>query len=155
MRQTLTLIVLAFFIGCAATSQAQERIVSKSDADEIFALDKAGWETRVRKYVHPQGWTIRLKPLPTGTGLMSFDRATGMGLSIQPLFEEGTNGSPIALIVTSSFMLGSPITPRSDSAEGIEHEAKADLGRAYNVKVRIFDSSTFRHVELFITREAQ
>lgn len=150
--QTVSCLVL---LTVLPHSFAQERVINKSETDEIFALDKAGWEKRARQFVHPQGWSVRLKPVSTGTGVMSFDRATGMGLTIQPLFRDESKSPPNALVVTSHYPLGGPMAVPKSAVDSIERDARADLGEEYDVKVRIFDASQWRAVELFITRRAK
>lgn len=52
---------------------AQERIVNKQDADRIFGFTKAQWNTYAQQIGLPVGWTIRLSPQETGTGVMAYD----------------------------------------------------------------------------------
>ena len=157
MTRSVILLAISWFLLLSASpkSFAQERVINKADTDEIFALDRAGWETRARQFVHPQGWTVRLQPVSTGTGVMSFDRVTGMGLSIQPLFGDESKNPPNALVVTSHYPLDSPLSVPKSAVESIERNAKADLGDDYDVRVRIFDVSRWRAVELFITRKSK
>lgn len=157
MIRSAMLVVATIFLLLTVSSKsfAQERVINKADADEIFALDKVSWESRARQFVHPQGWTVRLQPVSTGTGVMSFDRMTGMGLSIQPLFSDELGSTPNALVVTSHYPLGSSLTIPKDSLERIERDVRADLGSDYDIKVRIFDVSRWRAVELLITPKSK
>ena len=157
MTRSVILLAISWFLLLSASPEsfAQERVISKADTDEIFALDRAGWEKRARQFVHPQGWTVRLQPVSTGTGVMSFDRVTGMGLSIQPLFRDESKGPPHALVVTSHYPLGGPLSVSKSAVESIERDAKSDLGDDYDVRARTFDVSQWRAVELSIIRKSK
>src|SRR5712671_6525527 len=89
----------------SAQVNKQEVIINKEDADLIFTLNKLQWEAHAKRFVHPDGWEIRLSTHDTGTGVMSYDAKSGMGLSIQPFYKNDTS-LPDVLIVSSYYRLG-------------------------------------------------
>ena len=92
-------------LGAIEESATMERLINKSDADYIFSLDRAGWETYAERMVHPGGWKVHLSRHDAGTGVFALDAASGVGLSTQPLFKDDT-GPPVMLIVTSYYQIG-------------------------------------------------
>jgi len=84
---------------------AQERVISKADVDMIFAFARADWERYVHQVGPPEGWTVRLLPLETGTTLARFNQSTGMGASIQPLYTDDQS-VPRMIVVGSHYPLG-------------------------------------------------
>jgi len=75
--RTVSLLLALSLLGSSAT--AQDRIISKPFADMIFAFTRAQWENYVRQIAAPAGWTLRLLPQDTGTGLARFNQSSGMG----------------------------------------------------------------------------
>src|SRR6266511_553380 len=123
-------LLVAFSLLTSATT-AQERIIIKPDADMIFAFTRAEWEKYVRQVAPPEGWTLRLLPHDTGTGLARFNRSTGIGASVQPLFDDD-QGPPGMIVVGSYYPLGfMHIT--DEVIKKIEQAARLDLGPAYSV----------------------
>lgn len=113
------------------TAAAQERIISKPDADMIFAFARADWERYVGQVAPPEGWTLRLLPHDSGTALARFDRSTGIGASVQPLFIN-EYGPPLMIIVGSYYPLG-VMRITDEVIKKIEQAARPDLGPAYSV----------------------
>jgi hypothetical protein len=113
------------------TAAAQERIISKPDADMIFAFSRAQWETYVRQVAPPEGWTLRLLPHDTGTALARFNSSNGIGASVQPLFTDD-QGPPRMLVVGSYYPLGT-MRLTGEVVKKIEQAAQLDLGPAYSV----------------------
>jgi len=64
----LCISVLTAPLAAEAQQAAQERIISKPDAEMIFAFTRVEWERYARQVAPPEGWTLRLLPLDTGTG---------------------------------------------------------------------------------------
>jgi len=54
----------------------------------IFAFTRAESERYVRQVAPPEGGTLRLLPHDAGTALARFNRSTGIGASVQPLFKD-------------------------------------------------------------------
>src|SRR5262245_49253188 len=98
-----SLLVAFYLIASAATAQA--RLLSKPDADMLFAVTRVQWERFVREVSPPEGWTLRLLPHDTGTGLARFNRSTGVGASVQPLFKDD-QGPPEMIVVGSYYPRG-------------------------------------------------
>jgi hypothetical protein len=130
-----------------------EKIINKSDADYIFSLDRAGWESYAERMVHPGGWKIQLGRHDTGTSVMAFDAATGMGLSTQPLFSDSTN-PPVMLVVGSYYPVGTlqTFTDKRKAALEKDAHAQADLGKGYSLRVRYFSEPPVDGIELQVTR---
>src|SRR4029077_577263 len=88
-RRSLLFLML---ILCPAVAAAQrETIISKQDADAIFAMNRRAWESYAKQMPHPLGGRMILLPQETGTGFAAFDPATGIGLTVQPLFPNETD----------------------------------------------------------------
>jgi hypothetical protein len=117
-----------------------ERIVNKQDTDRVFALNKADWNAAAEQTGHPEGWTVRLSRLETGTGVGSFNAKTGIGLTVQPLYTKD-KGPPDVLIVESYYPVGTLREFTDETKRNMEAAAQSDLGDAYAVRLR------FRTVE--------
>ena len=110
----------------------RNNILSKQDADYIFALNRSEWEKYVLTMTYPDGWKVRRTNLDTGTGVAAFDPRTGRGLSIQPFFGD-EKSPPDLLLVGSYFAAGTLSIPTKEFLKDVEQEATADLGSAYSV----------------------
>ena len=135
-----------------SSASPSERIVNKQDTDYIFGLNKADWESYALRMVHPDGWKVRLMPHDTGTSVMAFDLNTGMGLSIQPLYDSDDK-PPMFLIIGSYYPLGFLPPFTDDFKRGVEKEAAADLGTAYTVSATYNKIAQFEAIELTITKK--
>jgi len=113
------------------TTTAHEPIISKSDANRIFAFTRAEWEQYVRQVVPPEGWTMRLQPLETGTGLARVNQSTGIWKSVQALFTND-EGPPIRIFVGNYYPVGSMRITR-ELVKQIEQAARLELEPAYSV----------------------
>jgi hypothetical protein len=145
-------LVLSVLVASVATAQA--RIISKSDADMIFAFTRAEWERYVRQVAPPEGWTLRLFPHDAGTTLARFNRATGIGVGVQPLFPED-QGPPDMIILGSYYPHGSTrIT--EEVVKQIEQAAQLDLGPTYFVSANDtkLPGTNLEGIELTVTRNA-
>jgi len=141
-----------------AGARSQERIVNKQDADRIFGLNRAEWDAYAKQMVHPHGWTARLNPFETGTGVMAFDATTGLGLAIQPFFRDA-EGPPEMLNVGSYYPVGTFRNFSDQLKQEMEGAASADLGAGYSVRVSFSAMASpppgFDVVEVMITRAEQ
>jgi hypothetical protein len=147
------LLKLLAILAIASTAAAQERIISKPDADMIFAFTRAEWERYVRQVAPPEGWTLRLQPHDTGTGLARFNRSTGIGASIQPLFSDD-QGPPGMIVAGSYYPLG--FMRITDALiKKIEQAARLDLGPAYSVSANHakMPGTNIEAIELIVTRD--
>jgi hypothetical protein len=135
----LILLFVGFTVGVLALSQlaagaeqaAQERIISKPDADMIFAFTRVEWEKYARQVTAPEGWTLRLQPHDTGTVIASVNRSTGIGTSVQPLFKD--NQGPPTMLVVGSYYPRGVLRITGELIKDIEQAARLDLGPAYSV----------------------
>jgi len=127
------------------TAIPEEPFISKPDADMIFAFARAEWERYVRQVVAPEGWTMWLQPLETGTGLVRVNQSTGIWKSVQPLFTND-EGPPIRIFVGSYYPIYTLIegleSERDESGfmritrevvKQVEQAARLELGPAYSV----------------------
>lgn len=113
------------------TATAQEPIISKTDADKIFAFTRAEWERYARQATAHEGWTLRLQPFDTGTMIARFNQSTGIGKSVQALFTND-HEPPIRILVGSYYPVGS-MRITWEVVKQIEQAARVDLGSAYSV----------------------
>ncbi len=104
----------------------------------VFGMNKADWNVAAEQMIHPEGLTVRLHRLDTGTGVGSFDPKTGMGVSVQPLYTH-LEGPPDMVIVY--FPVGTFQRFSDQGKKNIEAAARSDLGDGYSVRVN------FRTVE--------
>jgi hypothetical protein len=149
---------VALVLGSTVGVFAEERIVSKQDADRIFQLNRTEWNGQAKQMFHPEGWELSVRPLETGTTVMAFDPKTGMGLSVQPLFP-GPQGPPNTLIV-GSYYPGGTFREFSDVLKRrMEADARADLGPDYSVNISFSRMASpppgLDVVEVIITRGDQ
>jgi hypothetical protein len=154
MRLPRTVSLLLALSLLASSATAQERIISKPFADMIFAFTRAQWENYVRQIAAPEGWTLRLLPQDTGTGLARFNQSSGsgMGASVQPLFTD--DQGPGMLIVGSWYPLGA-LRITDEVVKKIEQAAQLDLGSAYSVAARYtkLPGTNLEGIELVVTRD--
>ncbi len=119
-----------------AGTWGEEQIVNKQDADRIFKLNKTEWNAQAKLMVHPNGWTIRLQPMDTGTMVTVRDPKTGIGHSTQPLFPNAQD-PPTMIVVRSFYPVGAfPAEFSDDLKRRMEAAAQSDLGPAYSVSIR-------------------
>ena len=141
-----------------AVAEGQDRLVNKRDADRIFGLRRPQWEVEARQWQAPQGWSVRLVAVQTGTGVVVMDPRTGTGLAVQPLFRD-TQGPPEALVVESYYPAGSFREFSEQIQRDMESAASTDLGPAYAISVSFNNMATpppgFDVIELTIRRAAR
>ena len=135
-----------------SSASPSEKIVNKQDADYIFGLNKADWESYAQRIFYPDGWKVRLTPHDTGISVMAFDPNTGIGLSIQP-FYDSDDKPPTVLIVASHYPLGVLPVFTDDFKRGLEKEAAADLGPGYTVSATYTKIEQFETIGLTITKK--
>ncbi len=114
------------------SSDAFEEIINKQDTEYIFGLNRGDWEVYAQRIIHPNGWKTQLGSHNTGTQVMSYDSNTGMGLSVQPIYDNN-DSPPSILIVGSYYTLGFLPTFTEEFKKNIEEAAAQDLGPAYSV----------------------
>jgi len=136
-------------------SVAQERIVSKQDADRIFGLNRSQWEAEARRMVESQTWKVLPGAGDEGTGVIATDPKTGVGLAVRPSFRD-PQGPPETLVVGSYYPSGTFRRFSDQTRREMEAAAGSDLGKAYAVAVA-FSSTTspapgYDVVEVIITR---
>ena len=151
----VAVVVLALFAGGVGPSAAQERLVSKQDADRIFGLNRTQWEAEARRMVDSQTWKVLPGATGQATGVIATDPKTGVGLAVRPSFRD-TQGPPETLVVGSYYPSGTFRRFSDQTRREMESVAGSDLGRAYAVEVA-FSSTTspapgYDVVELIITR---
>jgi hypothetical protein len=155
LRAIVATILLGPLVLMLAAPDAQDRLVNRRDADRIFGLNRAQWEAEAQQFVPPQGWSVRLSPVATGTGVIAMDLNTGMGLGIQPLFRE-PQGPPEMLVVGSYYPAGTFRQFNEQVKRDMEAATSTDLGQPYSVNVTftsvISPPPGFDVIEVIITR---
>jgi hypothetical protein len=149
------LIILAMIVGVAGPSAAQERIVSKQDADRIFGLNRTQWEAEARRMVDSRTWKVLPGSGEQGTGVIATDPKTGVGLAVRPSFRD-PQGPPETLVVGSYYPSGTFRRFSDQTRREIEAAAGSDLGKAYAVEIAFSSTMSpapgFDVVEVIITR---
>jgi hypothetical protein len=145
------LVALVLSVSVASVATPQERIISKRDADMIFAFTRADWERYARQVIAPDDWTLRLFPYDTGTGLARFNRSTGVAASVQPLF---TDQGALEMLVVGSYFPPGSMRITEEVVKQIEQAAQLDLGPAYSVSANHtkLPDTNLEGVELNLTR---
>jgi hypothetical protein len=149
--RSLAVLILGGFLAFCTPTHAEERIISKADTDRIFSMRKSEWEAYAPRVAH-EGWKVMLRRIDTGAVVMAFDPATGIGLSVQPLYIDDS-GPPVMLVVLSFYPLDR-LPPNLAGLTGdIGNEAQRDLGSAYKVSSRYVKlSPSLEGIELTVAR---
>lgn len=138
----ILILVLLFIVMPSARSVAQEQIVSKQDADKIFAFNKAQWNAYAKQVTHPEDWITRSALFDTGIVIAAYDPNTKLGLSVQPLYTD-ESGPPVTLIVGNYYPAGTFQTFPDSLRQEMEQAARADLGPKYNTSISFQQTSPF------------
>ncbi len=137
------------------TVDPQERIVSKHDAERIFGLSRSQWEDEATRLVQSEGWKVQPGSNDTGTGVITFDPKTGVGLGVRPSFRDG-QGPPETLVVGSYYPAGTFRRPTEQIRRELEATTGSDFGPAYTLTVSFSIMTSpppgFDVVEILITR---
>lgn len=149
MKKSVT-VPLVFMSGTANV----EQIISKEDADNIFSMDKVSWEAYVREVEAPAGWKQNLKPMESGSAIMSFNQELGYGVSIKPFFDDKTK-IPEMLIVGSYYPDGSLYDDTEKLIKSVRKKAESDLGASYLVDVVLTNTPPLEGVELHLTKKVK
>lgn len=129
-----------------------EQIISKEDTDNIFSMDKVTWEAYLREVEAPAGWKQNLKPMESGSAIMSFNQDMGYGVSIKPFFDDKSK-VPDMLIVGSYYPDGSLHDDTEKLIDNVRKNAESDLGGSYLVDVVLTNTPPLEGVELHLTRK--
>lgn len=147
MRRMFSALCLVLVSG----SSLAETLVSRTDTAYIFSLNKQGWERYATQVTHPPSWNVSLSPHDTGTSVMAFDPATGVGLSIQPMFRDEEN--PPELLIFGSYYPSGSLPPfTSELQRQTEEQAEEDLGSQYSVAASYGSNPFGEGIELLIKR---
>jgi len=151
----VAIVLLTLLAVAAGPSTAQERIVSKQDADRIFGLNRSQWEAEARRMVDSRTWKVWPGPGDQGTGIIATDPRTGVGLAVRPSFRD-PQGPPETLVVGSYYPSGTFRRFSDQTRREMEAAAGSDLGTAYSVAVAFSSTVSpapgFDVVEVIITR---
>lgn len=129
---------------------AQETIISKKDADYVFSLTRPEWEKQSRKFFAP-GWIVRSAKHETGSQIIGFDPSTGIGLSIQPFYQNDHN-PPDMVVVGNYFPIGT-LPPMTDELKkDMEIAAQRDLGPKYSVRLNSTKMEKLEAIELILRK---
>jgi hypothetical protein len=157
--RVLSLIVAALLLwpltAGPAAAESEDRLINRKDADRIFGLRRALWETEAKQWAAPPGWTVRLVSVATGTGVVLMDPTTGTGLGVQPLFRS-PQGPPDSLVVESYYPAGTFRQFGEKVQRDMEAATALDLGPAYAISVSFNKMEApapgFDVIEVTITR---
>ena len=131
--------------------EAQEAIISKKDADYVFSLNRPEWEKHSQKFFAP-GWVVKSTKHETGIAVMGFDQSTGVGLSVQPFFQNDHN-PPDLVIVGNYFPIGT-LPPMTDELKkDMQVAAQKDLGLTYSVRLNYTKMEKIEAIELILTKK--
>ena len=114
------------------TSRVPEKLLSKHDAGRIFAFTKAEWDAAAPTFI-PRDWDISFAKHNTGVHVLGFDRSTGFGFSLQPLFDNKT-GPPRMIIIGNYFPSGVLPSMTSELKRNMEIVANKALAPVFKVK---------------------
>ena len=126
------LLVAALAFGAVLSDAAPaDTFIAKSEVERLFAMRKSEWEAYAPRLADPK-WKIRLSRSSTGLGIMAFDPATGLGLSVQPHYIDD-HSPPTTLVVGRFYPQGKPPAELLASQQDVERKAQRDLGSKYYV----------------------
>jgi len=155
LRWIVAAALLASLIVPPPTVDPQERIVSKRDADRIFRLSRSQWEDEATRLVQSEGWKVQPGSNDAGTGVITFDPKTGVGLGVRPSFRDA-QGPPETLVVGSYYPAGTFRQLTEQTRRELEATTGSDLGLAYTLTVSFSIMTSpapgFDVVEILITR---
>jgi hypothetical protein len=126
-------------------------ILSKADADRIFAMTKSRWESYAKGFAYPEGWKVQLEPSDNGSGVLGHHPPTGIELTIRPYYDNDID-PPEVLFVASHYPEGKAPKFTAQLKNDWEYEAKSNLGPGYSVSVAYTKSPPFEEIELTIKR---
>jgi hypothetical protein len=149
------LVAAALLASLGSFADAQERLVSKRDADRIFGLTRTQWEAEAARLVKSEGWKVRPGAGDSGTGVMVVDPRTGVGIAVQPSFPDA-QGPPESLVVGSYYPTGTFRRFSDQTRRELEAAAGSDLGPGYALSVSFSIMTSpppgFDVMEVIITR---
>jgi hypothetical protein len=135
------------------TSRVPEKLLSKEDAGRIFAFTKAEWDTAAPTFI-PGDWDISFAKHNTGLHVIGFDRSTGFGFSLQPLYENDT-GPPRMIIIGNYFPSGALPSMTPEQKRDMEIVAIDALAPVYKVKAntttKAMSAGNYDVVEFMVT----
>ena len=127
-------------------------ILSKADADRIFAMTRSEWESNAKGLAYPEGWKVRLDPSDNGSGVVGQHVTTGIELGIRPYFDN-TIDPPEVIFIVSHYPSDKAPRFTSKLKSDLEYEAKMYLGPDYSASVSYTKSPLFEEIELAIRRK--
>ncbi len=144
-------LILASWLVLVTGLASAGTLVSREDTSYIFSLNKHQWEAYATRVAHPPDWNLSLTPNDTGTAVIAFDPATGVGMSIQPLYADEEN-PPEVVIFGSYYPRGTLPEFTDDLQRQTEEQAEQDLGSPYRVAASYGSYPFGEGVELTVTK---
>jgi len=143
-------VLIYFSLFCVFSRlDAQEKIISKKDADYVFSLTKPQWETVSRQFFAP-GWTTKSAKFDSGSLIIGFDPSTGKGLSIQPLYQNDRD--PPAMVILGNYFPLDALPPMTDELKkDMEASAQKDLGSGYLVRLTYTKMEGIQLIEFLLS----
>jgi hypothetical protein len=144
--------VMSLVIVCILSPlDAQEKIISRKDAEFVFSLTKSQWEVASQKFLAP-GWTKQSVKRESGSQIIGFDPSTRIGLSVQPFFENDRD-PPQMVVVGNYFPLG-VLPPMTDEIKkDMEAATKKDLGPPYTVRLVYSKMEKMETIEIILSKK--
>jgi hypothetical protein len=132
------------------TNRGQEKLLSKDEADRVFAMTKGEWETKALRFIAPD-WELVSCKHETGLQVIGYEPTTEFGVSLQPFYGNDTD-RPTMLILGNYYPQGQ-LVPMTDHLEAdIEAAAQQSLGATYSVTVKHNGINNLESLEIRIIK---
>ena len=116
------------------TNRGQETLLSKDEADRVFAMTKGEWETNAPRFIAP-GWELVSCKHETGLQVIGYEPTTEFGFSLQPFY--GNDTDPPTMLILGNYLPQGRVLQMTDHLEAdIEAVAQQSLGATYSVTVK-------------------
>jgi hypothetical protein len=132
------------------TNGGQEKLLSKDEADRVFAMTKGEWETNAPRFI-PPGWELVSCKNETGLQVIGYEPTTEFGFSLQPFY--GNDTDPPTILILGNYFPQGRLLPMTDHLEAdIEAAAQQSLGATYLVTVKHNGINNLESLEIRIIK---
>jgi hypothetical protein len=116
------------------TNRDQEKLLSKVEADQVFAMTKGEWEMNAARFFAPD-WELVSCKHETGLQVIGYEPTTEFGVSLRPFY--GNDTAPPTMLILGNYYPQGQLVPMADHLEAdIEAVAHQSLGATYSVTVK-------------------
>ena len=126
-----------------------ETLITKSDVDRVFSLNKAQWAETAALMIAP-GWTLHITDHHTGAHIIGFSPDKGVGLSIQPFFRDEKR-PPDMVVVGNYFPLGLLPPMTEQLKREMEALVQKEISSAYSLNLKHEIQDKMEMIEIVIT----